>query len=121
MTDLRMENKFRIAHRMIMEIYTATYPGGPIKTGPFCIFQNEYLKINKDIYTIFCTYRRQCILNMSIHTRFSSNFISYNGAIWQILTTSIIAALLAVAGLHSRSITQVKLLNGFKSKAVADL
>ena len=38
------------------------------------------------------TCQGQFVLNMSIHTKFS-NIISYNGAIWRILTTSITVGL----------------------------
>jgi len=41
---------------------------------------------------------------MFIHSRFS-NFISYNGAIWRILTISVIAGL--------RSTSQMKMLNEY--------
>ena len=47
---------------------------------------------------------------MSIHIRFHSKFISYSGAIWRILTTSIKAAP------YSRFIAQIKLLNDCKFK-----
>jgi len=57
----------------------------------------EYLKkTTEDIYRIFCTHQGDYILNMSIHTR-SSNFISYSGAIWRILTTIVAGAPFAAA------------------------
>jgi len=52
---------------------------------------------------------------MTIYTKFTSNFVSYSGAIWRILATSM------TAGQYSRSTAQMKTLNDFKFKAVIDL
>jgi len=98
-------------------VLSSYVPGGPIKTGPlyffFRIFRKRQKK-TKDIYKIFCIHQGQCILNMAICTRFSSNFIWYSGAIWRILTTII------TVGLYSRSTAQIKMQNNFKFKAVID-
>jgi len=69
--------------------------GGPIKSTTLHFLEylenyqrylNDFLRTSRPVY----------ILNMSIHTSFSSNFISHSGAIWQIVTTRI------KTGLYSR-------------------
>jgi len=55
---------------------------------------------------------------MSIHARFS-NFISYSGAIWRILTTGLAWQHAYIE--YSRFVVQIKMLNDFKLKAVIDL